>query len=154
MTCKKNYAIHSFWENDSGLSFEVKYWIKKEILTSLEDNENHHKNLMDGAMEYAKKRYLNQWLGVFQNIRSKKQIWDVLGSLFSNQPSLSAFYTHVKNEGIDAYLTREFNFQNLENLLLHLKVEDSNMIEQLFKAKNQQSEVLQIKKTLIKNRFR
>jgi hypothetical protein len=152
--CRENYAVYSFWENDSGLTFEAKYWIKKEILTSLSDNENRLKSIIDDTMGYAKKLYLNQWLDSFGNIKSKKQIWVVLSSLFSDQLSLSAFYAHIKNSGVHSYLASEFNFKNLQKLLNYLQIVDSNVRVRLHNAMDQQDEILQVQARLFKNRFK
>jgi len=155
LVCRANYEIYSYWGNDSdGLTIENKFWVKKGSVALLDENENRLQDIKEEAVSYAKKLYLKQWLASFEDTKSLKKIWALLSNLFSNQPSLSAFYVHIKNSGVSEYLTSEFNFQNLQRLLTHLQVVDTTVQERLQSAKVQQDEVSRVKASLFENGFR
>jgi len=44
--CRDEYRCFSFWENDSGLEVEVKYWIRKETFDLMKDREDRLKVIL------------------------------------------------------------------------------------------------------------
>lgn len=80
--------------------------------------------LKERAKSLAEQRYLDDWLAQFEGM-NKRQAWFQL-TQGRGYPSLGNFYKHVKDEGIDRYLRRNF-FQDVEKALTDMGKVDAEV---------------------------
>jgi hypothetical protein len=96
---------------------------EREASRKKEKSELHEK-----AKRLAQERYLGKWLERFQGA-SKKQAW-LLYTGGAGYPALGTFYKHVKEMGLEKYLTHVFSY-HFEDALKQLAIADPEINELL-----------------------
>lgn len=92
--------------------------------------EREREELLSKARRLGEERYLERWLALFKN-KNKKEAW-LIYTGGDGYPALGTFYTHVRDEGIEKYLTQHFSY-DLDKVLRKLRVDDQE-ITALLKA--------------------
>ncbi|WP_233342367.1 hypothetical protein [Maricaulis salignorans] len=79
---------------------------QEEIQRQRDANNRQRETLLEEAKAIARERYLATWLGQFEGL-TKKDIWCRL-TKGEGYPVLQTFYRHVRDTGLQRYLTRWF----------------------------------------------
>jgi len=80
--------------------------------------------LKEQVSKLAQSRHLEGWLSLFEG-QSKKHVWYRLTG-GRGYPSLGTFYKHVKDEGLQRYLSRVF-YHDIEGAFSLLGVRDEDI---------------------------
>lgn len=81
----------------------------------------------DEIVAYFNENYIEQWLSYFNNIKSKKAIWETLVKMGIEKQSLSTFYSHQHFITTDRYLRHFIQIQNIPKILELLNIKDQNI---------------------------
>lgn len=115
MSCT-SYSLFSYDYLESGIVRQTNCWVRTADLEMVSKKKEEAVALEKIIMKSAVQKHLSQWKDSFQSIKSKKQLWSRLKEVV-DQPSLSVFYSHIKNLEAATYLESQFTFRSLSNIL-------------------------------------
>ncbi|MEP1032482.1 hypothetical protein [Ekhidna sp.] len=131
--CEDDYILHHDFVTSSGLNEKRYFWIKKSQWLKFENLKSEAKKFRDLSVEIARREYQELWNQYFFK-KKKKFIWKALTNNGSVYPSLSTFYTHIKEWGIEQYLS-DF-FKNYNSLALQILNVENKEISSLREKAN------------------
>lgn len=133
--CKEKYTLFQYPVFDSGMHTSRAGWVKKSLLNKIKRIEKDLNVLSEKGIEIFINRYKTEWLRYFRDQKSKKKIWGRLNNYELNTGSLSTFYSHVKDYGLDNHLVSYIKFHNLQRILEMLKISDQDLFEKICEHK-------------------
>ena len=151
--CKQNYRLYKYCYPHHGIMETSSLWVPKELYEKREKLYEQLSQCQEEVAEISKSRYLNRWISYFNNVKTKKGIWEKLTDNGKTYPSLSTFYAHVRSIKIETYLAREFNYNNMLTILKKLGIEDSEVNERMRAIKEMESELSKTEKMLRKEGY-
>jgi len=123
--CREEYGLFSQHYNRKGMSCTFRGWVRKEIIDDLHATfvrlETAKKKLADRMYS----RFRSVWIDHFHR-KTKKATWSELTENGKRYPSLSTFYTHVRESSLDDVLEGYFRYPSLQTVIRVLKVRDSD----------------------------
>lgn len=81
------------------------------------------------AIEYFNNNYLEKWLGYFENIKRKNEIWKIARNVGGEIGSLQNFYKHSKSVAYskEKYIKNLVRIEVIPNILKVLDIEDKEL---------------------------
>ena len=147
--CINNYGLWTYGRSKDGMIEGHYLWVPIELLRKEKAINNSISNERESLITLATKRYLEKWLAYFKEFKTKKAIWNEIKRQDENYPhifypSLSTFYSHIKNKGVDNYLRNFFSIENFPLIFNKIRVEDidiDKIIQDINALKLQENEI-------------
>jgi hypothetical protein len=129
--CEKNYALAVRHDIDSGMSVARFCWVPLALSQEVSALEGDARRQIEEVEMVARERYSEKWHRHFEGV-AKKAIWTQLTDSGKEYPSLSTFYTHIREfGGLNAVLDRYFGLEYLPRMLRILGVMDDDLRERM-----------------------
>jgi hypothetical protein len=152
--CKKEYCQYDYSYPDSGMDCGSFVWVRRKELGAVKQMETKLHKAERDVINLAQKRYLSKWLTCFKDAKSKKEIWRRLTDSGKRYPSITAFYSHIKNKGIELYLSEEFYPENIPTILKKICIVDREISNELQSVKQTEADFGKAVKRLIKEGYK
>jgi hypothetical protein len=120
--CAVDYVAVDSQAYDSGLRYTTAKWVLKSKYKESKKLSAEAERLKRQADTLAEERYIERWLHLFSS-KTKKSIWELLTDSGKHYPALGTFYKHIRDEGLDRYLKRQFR-QDISKALSMIGVTD------------------------------
>lgn len=152
--CRQKHRLHTYYYQYKGMTCKAHRWITKEAHEKVSNIETKYNRMKDQIVALAGSRYLDKWLSYFDGAKSKKDVWRWLTDNGARYPSLSTFYAHLKNDNLEKYLRKEFDFENLQMILSKLNANDNDVNKMLKIINEVKDELDKARDKLIKAGYR
>ena len=131
--CNTNYGLYTYYGNRKGITETYYGWVPKSLLCELAELRERIEKEKRGLESDMKARYGEKWRQHFTG-KKKKAIWSELTQDGRTYPSLSTFYSHVRNSGLARALEEYLAYREVETVIRVLGLNDaelSSMIERI-----------------------
>lgn len=131
--CDTNYALYTYYGNRKGITETYYGWVPKPLLRELAELRERIEKEERGLASDLKARYGEKWRHHFTD-KKKKAIWSELTQDGQTYPSLSTFYSHVRNSGLARVLEEYLAYREVETVIRVLELNDAelaSMIERI-----------------------
>jgi hypothetical protein len=96
-----------------------------------EERTKKYMTLVSKVILYFKNRYLYNWISYFNNVKSKKEIWNILKNINLENCSLQTFYKKCKTLTNSEYLESLITLENTLIILKFLNIRDLEFEEMI-----------------------
>lgn len=143
--CNTNYALHTYYRNRKGITETCHGWVRKPLLQELAGLNERMEEEKRGLATYLGKHYGEKWLQHFHG-KTKKAIWCELTQDGRTYPSLSTFYSHIRNSGLDSVFKGYLDYREAGTVIRILELNDVKLtsiiemvreLEQMIEQKEQ-----------------
>lgn len=125
-TCRASYTLFSFWTYRHGLSEERHGWAANSLIEALRQARNHQQEKERGVIIYLETNIKDAWLAHFFG-KSKKLVWEQLTESGKTYPSLGTFYTHTRQDSMEAVLLGYLKPDSVETVTRVLGAKDEQL---------------------------
>ena len=101
---------------------------RKEDVQKAKVEQKYHEDIIN-VIRYIKKYYLKDWLDYFEDIKTKKGLWNIVISMGIERCSLNTFYKWYKYRGKEKYLKDLIKIENLLPIIKLLNIQDEELID-------------------------
>ncbi len=152
--CRERYGLHKYYYEDKAMSSEAYLWVRRELLREADDVRARLHKTRGEALTLGAARYIDKWLSYFHGAKTKKEVWRRLTDDGQRYPSLSAFYSRVRNHDVQGYLRSEFRFGNSPAILEALGIVDNEVTEKLEVAGEAERVLQETQQRMLREGFR
>lgn len=131
--CNTNYVLYTYYGNRKGITETYHGWVPKPLLCELAELRERIEKEERRLATYLKAQYGEKWRQHFSGKR-KKAIWSELTQDGRTYPSLSTFYSHIRNSGLVRVLEEYLAYREAETVIRVLELNDvglSSIIERI-----------------------
>ncbi len=143
--CNTNYALYTYYRNHKGITETHHGWVRKPLLQELEGLNERMEDKKRELATYLETQCGEKWLQHFRG-KTKKAIWSELTQNGRTYPSLSTFYTHIRNSGLERVLEGYLDYREAGTVIRILELSDVQLtsiiekvreLEQMIEQKEQ-----------------
>lgn len=152
--CKKKYQLYTYHYYDSGMMCNAYLWVPKDLYSEMEKIKERLEKSKEEVVNLARSRYMGMWLSYFSDAKTKKEVWRRLTNNGERYPSLSTFYSNIKNNNIRKYIADYFCHDNLAFILEKLRIKDADIYKKTLEIKELDDKLDNMRENLIKKGYR
>ncbi|UTI43260.1 hypothetical protein [Niallia sp. RD1] len=89
------------------------------------ENEMRLRELAADIRASFEKNYMDEWITIFQSLRSKKDAWQLACRIGVENKSLSSFYEFSRGKSINEYASILVSIRNMEKIMATLRIQDN-----------------------------
>ena len=127
MVCSKcidNYRLFTSYKTRMGITEPNLRWVPKSLVDQITGLERQIDREIQRGSQYVKSLYTTGWQQYFDG-KSRKAIWRELTQDGALYPSISTFYSHARQVGIDQVLDSYLGYHNIQIVVDVLGLEDN-----------------------------
>jgi len=136
------------------MQFNAYLWVPRESYEKIEEIERQLERTKEEIVNLEHSRYMDAWLSYFNTVKTKKEVWRILTDDGKRYPSLSTFYSDVRDSDLRHYLREYFSYDNLAFVLKKLKIEDKEIDEKILHVKEIESMLDDMREQLKKEGYK
>lgn len=99
------------------------------------ENENRLRELAADIRASFENNYMDEWITMFQSLRSKKDAWKLACRMGVENKSLSSFYEYYRGKSIREYASMLVSIRNMEKIMATLHIEDNILSSKVKEAR-------------------
>ncbi|MCK6205768.1 hypothetical protein KZX50_10000 [Bacillus infantis] len=99
------------------------------------ENEKRLRELAADIMASFENNYMDEWVTIFQSIRSKKDAWQLACRMGVENKSLSSFYQFCRGMSIREYARILVSIRNMEKIMATLHIQDNILSSKVKEAR-------------------
>lgn len=133
--CATNYALYTYYVNRKGTTETYYGWVPKPFLRELAELRKRMEEEKRRLATYLETQYNEKWLQHF-SCKTKKAVWSELTQNGRTYPSLTTFYSHIRDSGLEYVLKGYLQYRETETIIRVLELDDidlTSMIEMIQK---------------------
>lgn len=140
--CRKEYVVFEYGYTEKGRNWIGHNWITRDQDRALDRVRCQIRAIGTKTLQHAETKYVERWMALCHSTPNKKGLWMLLNDPEDPwSPSLSTFYKHARQVGLERYWRQQFSIRHMRRIINILRLDDTEIwasLDQIDEMQNKQ----------------